>query len=223
MERIEWFYTVSISQFTFPYSNISKFSSLLDIWKRSLWNQLDVRQTAMTTSLPFPGPKTFPLSRLLYLVRLSWRFKMEQMHSRQKNKNSAAHSSSGKQLGIDLILPLFSVSELHSAVTPSLTRALELLPQCVWDHGILFLFFAFCWLQVPTSCYLQGKDFGLQMFLHVLTTSIWVFPNWGPGTLHVLSTSSLMLEIPVHMLFLTPWSSLINFSRTHSSKVKTHP
>lgn len=68
-----------------------------------------LKQTAMTTLLPFPGPKTFHLSRLLYLVRLSWDFKMEQMHSKKKKK-SVAHCSSGKQLSIHLILPLFTVS-----------------------------------------------------------------------------------------------------------------
>lgn len=97
------------------------------------------------------------------------------MHSRKKNKNSAARSSSGKQLSIDLILPLFIVSVEEAAPLCSnsqpdqSTGAVAPVGVRSWDF---FPFFAFCWLQVPTSCYSQGKDFGLQMFLHVLTTSI---------------------------------------------------
>lgn len=112
-ERIKWFNVVHVSQFTFPYSNISKFSSLLDIWKWSLWNQLNVCLSAEANSNDHiaPIPWTQDFSSFQALVSCQTELRLQNgTNALKKKKKSVAHCSSGKQLSIHLILPLFTVS-----------------------------------------------------------------------------------------------------------------
>lgn len=159
-EIIKSFNVVPISQFTFPYSNISKFSSLLDIWKWSLWNQLDICLSAEANSndhiAPIPWTQDFSSFQTLESCQteLTLHFKMEQMHSKKK---TVAHSSSGKQLSIHLILPSFTVSGEGAAPLCSNSQP-DQLPQLVWDHGILF--FAFVGFRFPPPVIYKAKILG---------------------------------------------------------------
>lgn len=168
-ERIKLFNIVPISQLPFSYSNISKFSSLLDIWKWSLWNQLNVCLSAVANSNNHiaPIPWTQDFSSFQTLVSCQTELTLQNgTNALQKKKKKKCCTFQFWKASIDLILPLFTVSVEGAAPLCSnsqpdqSTVAVAPVGMRSWDSFPCLFYSKYSWLQVPTSCYLQCKDFG---------------------------------------------------------------